>query len=401
MSRRYMQSSGPISMNQIKTFIAEEYYQPGAIAVGGYYPLFTSAAAANSNQAGDGTSHTHYINGVTYYMPNGLTAGTTQFHGDFASAAYSNISLSNLFSSAQIVTPQPAVLPNGNFVAPHQMEEFYDAYIQMSSIEITSIEEVTYNLIINVNAPAGSTASVSGAGTYPPGTVVNISASFNSSDEEFTSWSGGTVNNSTSATTTVTMNGDVTLTANIGEKTCEDPTTIEYIPGRLAANLGWDYRKMGGHGAPSYPFKRFTNVNLNPHNLWTYNQAGQLVQVPTSFEGVTGGSYGGYNLPSNMLEVSSGPGNRNMSAWSDTIVAVYGRWEQTNNGLVPTSVWPHGNIYILADFSGGTSTYGRYYARQDPKDWPGEFYVGNGGTTGPYTAPTPAQIANAATIIPC
>lgn len=396
-----MQSSGPISMNEVKTFIAQEYYQPGAIAVGGYYPLFTSAAAANSNQAGDGTSHTHSINGVTYYMPNGLTAGTTQFHGDFASAAYSNISLSDLFSSAQIVTPQPAVLPNGNFVAPHQVAEFYDAYIQMSSIEITSIEELTYNLIINVNAPAGSTASASGAGTYSPGAVVNISASFNSSDEEFSSWSGGTVADSNSATTTVTMNGDVTLTANIGEKTCEDVTTIEYIPGRVPHNGGWEYRKMGGHGAPSYPYKRLYNVDLNPFNLWTYNQAGQLVQVPASFDGVTGGSWSGYNLPANMLEVSSGAATRSMSAWSDTIVAVYGRWEQTKNGLVSTSLWPHGNIYILASFAGGTSGYGRTVSRLIPKEWPGEFYVGNGGTTGPYTAPTPAQIANAATIIQC
>jgi hypothetical protein len=47
------------------------------IAVNGYYPLYYTAESANN--AGDGTSHTHVLNSVTYYMPNGV-----QFwHGDY------------------------------------------------------------------------------------------------------------------------------------------------------------------------------------------------------------------------------------------------------------------------------------------------------------------------------
>ena len=52
-----------------------------AIAVEGYYPLYDTETAANF--VGDGTSHTHTLGGVTYYMPDGLTLGETMFHGNY------------------------------------------------------------------------------------------------------------------------------------------------------------------------------------------------------------------------------------------------------------------------------------------------------------------------------
>ena len=51
-----------------------------ALAIDGYYPLYTTEAAANA--AGNGTSHTHTINNVTYYMPD---SGTTIYHGNYTS----------------------------------------------------------------------------------------------------------------------------------------------------------------------------------------------------------------------------------------------------------------------------------------------------------------------------
>ena len=48
-----------------------------AVAVDGYYPLYGSEAAANL--AGNGSSHTHLLNDVTYYMPNGVT----MYHGNY------------------------------------------------------------------------------------------------------------------------------------------------------------------------------------------------------------------------------------------------------------------------------------------------------------------------------
>ena len=53
----------------------------GPFAINGYYPLYDTEEGANA--AGDGTSHTHTFDGVTYYMPNGLTMGVDMFHGDY------------------------------------------------------------------------------------------------------------------------------------------------------------------------------------------------------------------------------------------------------------------------------------------------------------------------------
>ena len=51
--------------------------ETGPKAISGYYPLYDLEASANA--AGDGTSHSHEFDGVTYYMPNGVTF----YHGDY------------------------------------------------------------------------------------------------------------------------------------------------------------------------------------------------------------------------------------------------------------------------------------------------------------------------------
>ena len=49
----------------------------------GYYPLYENESDANGHAGGDGSSHSHVFDGVTYYMPNGLTMGLDQFHGNY------------------------------------------------------------------------------------------------------------------------------------------------------------------------------------------------------------------------------------------------------------------------------------------------------------------------------
>lgn len=53
---------------------------PNPFALLGYYPLYTTEYAANA--AGDGTSHTHVLNNVTHWMPNGVTG----WHGNYTQA---------------------------------------------------------------------------------------------------------------------------------------------------------------------------------------------------------------------------------------------------------------------------------------------------------------------------
>ena len=55
---------------------------PGAQNVNGYYPMFTTASAANA-YSNDGQSHSHYIGGTYYYMPGASassTPGVVLFH---------------------------------------------------------------------------------------------------------------------------------------------------------------------------------------------------------------------------------------------------------------------------------------------------------------------------------
>ena len=53
------------------TYSASSYCQmpTGALAVDGYYPLYTTESAAQA-ESSDGTSHSHTLSGTTYYMPN-------------------------------------------------------------------------------------------------------------------------------------------------------------------------------------------------------------------------------------------------------------------------------------------------------------------------------------------
>jgi len=64
------------------TYSAASYCQmpTGALAVDGYYPLYTTESASNAVSS-DGTSHTHVLNSITYYMPN---AGVVIYHGTYS-----------------------------------------------------------------------------------------------------------------------------------------------------------------------------------------------------------------------------------------------------------------------------------------------------------------------------
>ena len=66
----------------------------GPFPIDGYYPLYRTPEAAIANspdpgavrvELGEVTAgyHVHTFDGVDYYMPNGLIAGSTQFHGDY------------------------------------------------------------------------------------------------------------------------------------------------------------------------------------------------------------------------------------------------------------------------------------------------------------------------------
>ena len=57
----------------------------GPLAINGYYPLYYTAAGANAASPTT-TNHTHIINGITYYMPDGVTI----YHGNYGSSSSSS-----------------------------------------------------------------------------------------------------------------------------------------------------------------------------------------------------------------------------------------------------------------------------------------------------------------------
>ena len=64
------------------TYSASAYCQmpTGALAVDGYYPLYTTESAAQA-ESSDGTAHSHTLSGTTYYMPND---GVIIYHGTYS-----------------------------------------------------------------------------------------------------------------------------------------------------------------------------------------------------------------------------------------------------------------------------------------------------------------------------
>ena len=86
-STEFNNYASPANTGIVGTFyMSEEGGAPAAATPEmkfGYSPLYQLEADANAHAGGDGTSHSHVLDGVTYYMPNGLTMGVDQFHGTY------------------------------------------------------------------------------------------------------------------------------------------------------------------------------------------------------------------------------------------------------------------------------------------------------------------------------
>ncbi len=89
----------PPSFQARDTNVPPEERSGGPFSVLGFFPLYTTpefakaasptpSVARTPNEAAEGKIgyHTHVLNGVTYYMPNGLDAINQQYHGNYEEA---------------------------------------------------------------------------------------------------------------------------------------------------------------------------------------------------------------------------------------------------------------------------------------------------------------------------
>jgi hypothetical protein len=81
----YYATTGTTRLSLAKALTIDDYgvmtanaRQWAATAIAGYYPLFRFERIAKL--VGDGTAHSHIFDGVTWYMPNGVT----YYHGDYS-----------------------------------------------------------------------------------------------------------------------------------------------------------------------------------------------------------------------------------------------------------------------------------------------------------------------------
>jgi sugar lactone lactonase YvrE len=136
----------------------------------------------------------------------------------------------------------------------------------------------TYTLTLNNNSPqGGASPSPSAIGNiYTAGEIVQLYATA-SSGYHFTSWSGDA--SGTANPTTITMNGNKSVTANFASGDPNMGTVIITIqpPEAVAAGVTWGFNdnsdfRASGTSYTTYP--RTINIFLNGTNNWTGSLAG-------------------------------------------------------------------------------------------------------------------------------
>jgi hypothetical protein len=131
------------------TYSASAYCQmpTGALAVEGYYPLYSTESASNAVSS-DGTSHSHTLSGTTYYMPN---AGIVVYHGTYSLTATPTITgESGTFNSPSglSINANGVIDKNASTAGTYSVEYTTTGSCPITvtnSITITALDNATFN----------------------------------------------------------------------------------------------------------------------------------------------------------------------------------------------------------------------------------------------------------------
>lgn len=153
----------------------------GALAVDGYYPLYSTESASNAVSS-DGTSHSHVLGGTTYYMPN---AGIVVYHGNYSLTATPTITgESGTFNSPSGLSIDANGVIDKNASTPGT---YSVVYTTTGSCPITVTNPITITALDNATFAYGSSAycdnvsdptpTKSATGTFSSSTGLSINTS--------------------------------------------------------------------------------------------------------------------------------------------------------------------------------------------------------------------------------
>lgn len=153
----------------------------GALAVEGYYPLYSTESASNAVSS-DGTSHTHTLSGTTYYMPN---AGIVVYHGNYSLTATPTITgESGTFNSPSglSIDANGVIDKNASTAGTYSVEYTTTGSCPITvtnSITITALDNATfaYGLSAYCDNVSDPTPTKSATGTFSSSTGLSINTS--------------------------------------------------------------------------------------------------------------------------------------------------------------------------------------------------------------------------------
>ena len=239
------------------TTIAAPLQCPAPMSVNGYFPLYETEICANQHVGGNGTSHTHELNGTIYYMPNGLTMGVDMFHGDHGShLVHATQNYIDSYGNQSSYWDYNAVDSNGNYV--HDNATIVNTYEnttlgnmnggQDQTLKSSDNTDGDFNIGDNIERFYGgqwSPMSSWGMGPQYRGVYEDTTGRYSNANEnwivrvdssgklaEFIPFSQVTTTTTTEATTTTTSStttttteAPTTTTSSTTTTTTEEPTT--------------------------------------------------------------------------------------------------------------------------------------------------------------------------------
>ena len=272
------------------TYSASSYCQvpTGALAVDGYYPLYSTESASNAVSS-DGTSHTHVLGGVTYYMPN---AGIVMYHGTYSLTATPTITgESGTFNSPtglSINTTTGVIDKNASTAGTYSVE-----YTTTGSCPITVTNSITITALDNATFAYSSSAYCDNVSDPTP--TKSATGTFSSSTGLSINTSTGEVDLDASTAGTYVI-GFVTNgscpNSSIQTLTINDAPTVA-ISGTLSYCAGSNTTLTATAGLSSY--------------LWSSGETTQSITATAGSYTVTGTDANGCSTTSSSVTVTETP----------------------------------------------------------------------------------------------